>query len=104
MADHLITGTLTYVIVVCGNLACQKTWEQPNTPLEDAGWNVCPECLWSAPTNVARALRETEQCVISPGAGAGWYRCETHDLDFMSQAEFRAHADGCGASPRTEAT
>lgn len=58
MADHLITGTLTYVVVTCGNLACRKPWEQPNTPLDDPGWNVCPECMWSAPTNVARALRE----------------------------------------------
>lgn len=58
MADHLITGTLTYAVFTCGNLSCQHVWEQAHTPLDNPGWHVCPKCLWSAPTNVARALRE----------------------------------------------
>lgn len=52
MADHLITSTITYAVFTCGNLSCMKTWEQPNTPLDEPGWTVCPHCLWSAPTNV----------------------------------------------------
>lgn len=56
MADHLITGTITYVVVHCGNGRCQKTWEQPNTPLDAPGWNVCPHCLLAAPTNVVRQV------------------------------------------------
>lgn len=59
MADHLITGTMTYVVIHCGNLSCQRVWEQPNTPLDGPGTNVCPHCLVGAPTNVA------------PRAGAG---------------------------------
>jgi hypothetical protein len=59
MSDHLITGTVTYAVFICGNLSCQHTWEQPNTPLNQPGWNVCPECLWAAPTNVASS--ESEQ-------------------------------------------
>lgn len=56
MADHLIYRTMVYAVFKCGNLSCGYTWEQPNTPLDDPGWNVCPECLWSAPTNVTGDL------------------------------------------------
>lgn len=58
MSGHLIKGTITYVIVECGNLSCGHTWEQAHTSLEAPGWNVCPECLFAAPTNVARRLEE----------------------------------------------
>lgn len=58
MADHLITGMVTYAVFHCGNGRCGHVWEQPHTSLDEPGWNVCPECLWAAPTNVAREIRE----------------------------------------------
>jgi hypothetical protein len=57
MADHLIRGTLTYVVIDCGNGQCSHTWEQAHTDLDNPGWNVCPRCEFAAPTNVRRDLR-----------------------------------------------
>lgn len=54
MADHLITGTLTYVVIHCGNGGCMHVWEQAHTSLENPGWIVCPRCMFAAPTNVHR--------------------------------------------------
>lgn len=56
MADHLITGSITYAVIRCGNLSCGHTWEQAHTPFESPGWSLCPQCEWSAPTNVAHEL------------------------------------------------
>jgi hypothetical protein len=53
VADHLITGTITYVVVHCGNGRCKHVWEQAHTALDDPGTNVCPKCLCAAPTNIA---------------------------------------------------
>jgi hypothetical protein len=54
MSNHLITGTITYVVLQCGS--CFHIWEQANTPLDEPGWVVCPECLFAAPAEVRESV------------------------------------------------